>query len=689
LWLSVNDKFPLVKPSALTVRQALLLSLLLLTACQREHARRNVLLITLDTFRADRIGAHTPALARLAAEGVRFENADSPVPLTLPAHSSLLSALLPLHHGVRNNGAGAFPASRDTLAALLGRNGYRTGAFVSSFILDHRFGLARGFDRYDDDIARGAGESSGTFEAERRGGETVDRALAWLKQSDARPFGSAQGRPFFAWVHLYDAHAPYAPPAPYPQTYDGEIAYVDAQVARLLAAADRDKTIIVIAGDHGEALGEHGELTHGLLLYEPTLHVPLIIAAPSLPPRAVRGAVSTVDVATTIAALLGLKLDGNVDGKDALASPSNIIYAETEYPATLGWHSLASLRRGDEKLIAGTGAELFDLRGDPSESVDIATNDRRAVHTLGDALAQLRATAVAATPTTVDDETRRKLASLGYIAPAAAGEGMRDPRAMVAPFRRYEEAVAMINAGRAREAIAPLEQLVRDDPPNHVFRQTLAQALRQSGERDRALALYRQAVALAPSDADAWYNLASALQENGNAAEASAAIDEAAKRDPNRPELHNLRGVAKAQRGDLAAADAEFHAAIATDPHDARAWNNLGNLARDSGRLDDALAAYEKAIAVAPRYADALNGIGVVLTQQNRAHDALPYFDAALQSEPDLYEAQLNRAVALAVIGDRAAARDALQRLLARLPPGAEADSTRRAARALVTRISR
>ena len=245
-------------------------------------------------------------LSRLASEGVRFDAADSTVPLTLPSHATLLSGLLPLHHGVRNNGAGAFPADRDTLATLLARSGYRTGAFVGSFILDHRFGLARGFDRYDDEIRRSADEAAGSFEAERRGGEVVDRALAWLKQSDARPF--------FAWVHLYDAHAPYAPPAPYAQTYDGEIEYVDAQVARLLAAIDRTRTIVVIVGDHGESLGEHGEVTHGLLLYESTLHVPLIIAAPSLRPRVVREPVSTVDVAPTVADLAGLKFPGKIDG---------------------------------------------------------------------------------------------------------------------------------------------------------------------------------------------------------------------------------------------------------------------------------------------------------------------------------------------------------------------------------------
>ena len=283
-----------------------ILALFIVTCRETPHRPFNVLLITVDTFRADRLGGNTPALAGLAREGIRFDSADSPVPLTLPAHASLMSGLLPLHHGMRNNGVSAFPAARQTLATAFGSS-YRSGAFVGSFILDHRFGLDRGFERYDDEIVRNVTDSSGTFDAERRGGEVVDRALAWLRQNDARPF--------FAWVHLYDAHAPYAPPAPYPQTYDGEVAYVDAQVARLLAAVDRGNTIVVVVGDHGEALGEHGELTHGLLLYEPTLHVPMIIAAPSLSPRVIRTPVSTVDLAPTIASLAGIAFPA-VDGRD-------------------------------------------------------------------------------------------------------------------------------------------------------------------------------------------------------------------------------------------------------------------------------------------------------------------------------------------------------------------------------------
>jgi len=670
-------------------RSAAILVLSLLAAACRETPRRplNVLFITIDTFRADRLGAATPALNRVAREGVRFDAADSPVPLTLPAHASLLSGLLPLHHGLRNNGIGVFPADRETLPALFARAGYRTGAFVGSFILDHRFGLDRGFERYDDEIVRNVTDSSGTFDAERRGGEVIDRALTWLRQNDTRPF--------FAWVHLYDAHAPYAPPAPYPQTYDGEVAYVDAQVARLLAAIDRSTTIVVIAGDHGESLGEHGELTHGLLLYEPTLHVPMIVAAPSLAPRTIRAAVSTVDLAPTVASLAGVPFTKLVDGRDLTADlragreprPAPV-YAETQYPATFGWSELASMRMASAKFISAPAPELYDLARDPGEAVNVLTTERRAFHDLAARLDQLRSTAVASAPSTVDAETKAKLASLGYVAPAPSSTGTkRDPKSVAPLFRRFEEATSLINGGRARDAVAPLEQLVRDDPSNHVFRETLARALRQSGDAPRAIALYRQAVALAPNDADAWYNLAVALEESGNAREGAVALAEAAKRDPNRPEIHNIRGTALAEAGDLAGAEKEFRATINADPRNARAYNNLGNVLRAMNRDAEAGEAYRKAIEIAPRYADPLNGVGALLVAGGQAREAMPYFDSALQIAPDFYEAQLNRAIALQVAGDAGAAAAELQRLLARLPASRDYDPQRNAARTLLGRL--
>src|SRR5256885_2203004 len=232
-----------IHPSSL-IPHPLLIAIFLI-ACTRKPEHPNILLITLDTFRADRITARTPNLLNLAQSGTQYTQADAAAPLPLPSHATILSGVFPLHHGLRNNGAGAFPANRETLATIFSKAGYRTGAFVSAFVLDRRFGLARGFQTYDDEIARDPNDDAATLEAERRGGTTVDRALAWLRGADARPW--------FAWVHLYDAHAPYAPPPPYPQTYDGEVQYVDVQVGRLLSAIDREKTIVVVVGDHGES----------------------------------------------------------------------------------------------------------------------------------------------------------------------------------------------------------------------------------------------------------------------------------------------------------------------------------------------------------------------------------------------------------------------------------------------------
>ncbi|HEX3107667.1 MAG TPA: sulfatase-like hydrolase/transferase, partial [Thermoanaerobaculia bacterium] len=569
-------------------------------ACARERTHPNVLLLTLDTFRADRITANTPNLQKLASNSVRFTNADSPVPLTLPAHCSILSGELPLHHGVRNNGANGFPADRETLATVFAAAGYRTGAFVSSFVLDHRFGLQRGFEQYDDEIPRDATAEANTLEAERRGDVTVDRALAWLD------VGRTSARPWFAWVHLYDAHAPYAPPAPYPQTYDGEIAFVDAQVGRLLAAIDRKNTIVLVVGDHGESLGEHGELTHGLLVYEATLHVPMLLAAPDADPHEVKTPISSIDIAPTLAQLAGLKLNradgvvlplkGEPEAKD--------LYAESQYPTTFGWSALSAIRRGASKLISNR--ELYDLERDPNEKSNILPNDRRTFRALDTAMLEIRKSEAApSTQTTVDEETRRKLASLGYVAPSgAAPEGQHpDPVAMTPLFRQFEEATWALNGGRPKDAIAAFTKLVSADPRNPVFRESLGRGLRQVGDNEAAVRLYRESVAIAPNNADAWYNLAVSLQDAGHRDEAGIAIREAIRRDDKRPEVHNALGVALMVEGNAAGAEEEFRRTIALDPRNARAWNNLGNVLRATNRLDEARAAYAQSSNLAPNYA--------------------------------------------------------------------------------------
>ncbi|MBV9494308.1 MAG: sulfatase-like hydrolase/transferase [Acidobacteria bacterium] len=679
---------PPKKSSILNPQSSILLvALALLAACTKHEPRRaNVLLVTLDTFRADRLGSATPNLSALQAQGVRFESAESPVPLTLPAHASMLSGELPVRHGLRNNGSGVFPPDRHTLATALQRGGYRTGAFVSAFVLDHRFGLDRGFDTYDDAIARDPNATS-SFDAERRGGDTVDRALAWLRSS-------GDGRPFFAWVHLYDAHAPYAPPSPLPPTYDGEIAYVDAQVGRLLAAIDRANTIVVVIGDHGEALGEHGELTHGLLLYEPTLHVPWIVAAPDAKARSVREPVSSVDLAPTIASMVGIALpqsDGRDLSKSILAGdapPEADIYAETEYPSIFGWSGLAAMRHGSMKYIASPKPELYDVARDAGETRNILNDERRTYRDLSERLDKLRAAAPPARPSALDAEARAKLASLGYVAPPAlatpANGPLPVPVEMAPLFRAFEEATWATNAGRLPEAIAMLRPIVAKDPRNPVFRASLARALRQHGDRAAAIQLYQEAAAMNPDDPEIWYNLAVTLQEAGRVKEGAIAIQESLRRDPRRPEAHNALGIAHTAEGNFPAAEAEFAKAIDIDPHDARAFNNLGNVLRGTGRIDEAANAYERALALSPNYVDALNGMGVIEVQRDRPRDALRHFDRALQLAPKFYEAQLNRGIALQLAGENAAAAQQFRALLAELPAGSEFAEQRKAATALL-----
>jgi arylsulfatase A-like enzyme len=517
---------------------------------------------------------------------VRFEQAISAVPLTLPSHATILSGVLPLHHGLRNNGAGAFPTDRPTLATLFAGNGYRTAAFTGAFVLDHRFGLNRGFDVYDDEIPRDP-TLGDHLEAERRGDAVVDRALAWLGANDARPY--------FAWVHLYDAHFPYTPPPPY-QGYDGEIAFVDAQVQRLLDVVG-DDTIVVVAGDHGEALGEHGELTHGLLLYEPTLRVPLIVSGGGLKPRVVRTPVSLADVAPTIAALANLAMP-NTDGRDlALREERDVaqkdVYSETEYPTNFGWSALAAMRGGTFKYIASPQPELYDLAHDPHESRNVYADERRTMRALSASLDTLRATQKTTTPATIDAETMAKLASLGYVGgtpPVRAT--LANPAAMVPLFRKFEEATWATTAKRYDEAAATLSELVAKDPQNAVFRGSLAKVERLRGRADRAVALYRDAVAFAPDDPQGWYNLASAFQQAGDMTRAGEAAQEALRRDRDNTEAHNVLGIAYSAQGQPARALEEFQKALAIDPRNARAFNNVGNVALAMGRPAQAEEAY-------------------------------------------------------------------------------------------------
>lgn len=645
-------------------------------AAPREPA--SVLLVTLDTLRADRVGGWggpaglTPALDALARRGTVFEEALASVPLTLPSHATLFTGLEPPRHGVHDNGSYVLPADVETLATRLKADGYETGAFVGAYVLDRRFGLARGFDHYDDAIARNELGPS-VLESERRGGAVVDAALAWLRGRSGR---------VFAWAHLYDAHAPYDPPSPYKEThpgrpYDGEVAYVDACVGRLIeavrsrAANEGREPLVAIVADHGESLGEHGELTHGFFVYQSTLKIPFLLAGPGVPEGERRSGIArTADLFPTLLARLGVAAPPGLDGTDLLAgSPGREAYAESLYPATFGWSALHAFRNGPLKLIDAPRPELYDLAADPLEAHDLAPREPEAVARLRQALQAVRARARPASIAVLDGASEERLRALGYVAPAAALDAADDPSApdpkdRLASYRAFEEAVWAEARGETRAASAGLERLVREEPRNLAFRRSLAASLRREGRLAEAV----DALGLpgrGRDDAIAWHERAMALAQAGRMTEAEASERTALSLNPLLPEPHNHVGVLLARQGKAAEALAHFETAAALDPNNATSWNNRANALRALGRRDDARAAYEHAASLAPRDPDPLNGLGALAVEEGRPDAAAALFRRALELAPRMADARLNLAVALAQSGRHSEALAEIERLLA------------------------
>ena len=618
------------------------------------RVRPSVLLVTIDTLRADRVGAYggpaglTPNLDALAAGGAVFEEAVASVPLTLPAHATILSGLEPPHHGVRDNGTYVFPEGKETLATRLQAAGYATGAFMAAYVLDRRFGLARGFTRFDDAIDRRQ-EGASVLESERRCESVVASAEEWI---------GGQGGPYFAWVHLYDPHAPYDPPSPFREKhagalYDGEVAYTDACVGRLLEAARRPAAgnlVTVVLADHGESLGEHGERTHGFFVYQSTLRIPLIVAGPGVPARRVPGLARTADVTPTILRLLGLDPIPQADGMDLLAAGRpRESYAETWYPRSLGWAPLHSYRVGSLKLIDAPRPELYDLADDPGEQRDRSSADPAQVARLREALARARQGETSGARSASDPEVAERLRALGYVttgpAPAASDKALADPKDRIARWQRFEEGTWAEGRGDLASAIASFRQLVADEPTNATFRRSLAAALRKSGNARAASDALGALETLAPDDPLAWHEAAVSFAEAGKVDEAVRAERRAITLGPGLPELHNHLGILLARGGDMPGALEAFATATRLDPNNARAWNNQANTLRALGQPARAAEAYRTAARLAPRDPDPRNGLGVMAVESGDLETAGALFREILAASPELHESRMNLAV--------------------------------------------
>lgn len=649
----------------------------------RVSAPLNVLLITIDTLRADRVGRGlTPAIDAVAARGRSFTTVRATAPLTLPSHVSLMTGTIPPVHGVRENGV-VFAGKVPTLARIFKDAGYRTGAFVGAYVLNRRFGLSDGFDVYDDEVRRDVARPE-QLQAERPGGEVVDAALAWLP---------VDGAPFFLWVHMYDPHAPYTPPPEFlaraaGNAYDGEVAYADAQVGRLMEAlAARGlagSTIVAITSDHGEALGEHGEETHGMLVYDSTLRVPLVVATPWSAPGG-DGALTPdpqpkplIEVAPALLRLAGLAVPGALCGH-LLDRPGDNIersvqcdsYAESRYPRQAGWHALSALSERQWKLVRSSVAELYDVEKDPRELQDVAAQHPAVVQAMSAALGALQVTG--GPEAAVAPEAAERLRALGYASGSSAiisdDPAAPNPAREIAAWTAFERALAQLQSGQASTAAAALKRLSDRYPDAPVFHTTYAQALKDAGDPRAAVRVYKAAVARWPNDPAMFHDLAVAAREAGDTAEALRAEQAALALDSTSAMARNGLGLLHADAGRSAEAAVEFERATAQDPTNPSYWTNLGNARAALSDRGGAERAYGKALELDAEFADALNGLGTIFVQSARASAAVPLFERALRRDPQLHEARLNLGIAYQESGQRDKAVETYQEVLKKTPP--------------------
>ena len=719
--------FPVRVRVSAGVVAAVLVSLAGVGACGRAaHGPANVLVITLDTLRADRVGsygyaaARTPVLDALAARGARFASATTTTPLTLSAHTSLFTGTWPTTHGVRDNTGFYVDDAVTTLAEVLKGRGYRTGGFVGGFVLDARWGIAQGFDHYFDDFDLSEDVGPGLDAIQRPGAEVVDAATTWLKQP-----GTA---PFFAWVHLYDAHTPYAAPAEFarqfPDTRDGaynaEVAYADSQVGRLLAALEADgrldNTIVVLLSDHGEQLGEHREQSHGFFVYDASVQVPLIIAGPGVTTRVVPDQVRIIDVMPTVLDLAGIEVPAAVQGaslRPALEGERQTLlaFSESWYPRFhYGWSELRAVRDGRYKFILAPRRELYDVVADPGELNNLAPTEAARADTLERALRALVAQTTRAEaskgPQPVDAVAEQRLRALGYVGGSSAvnlvERPRRDPKDAIELYNLLQLAGTDSEMARYDEAARKVQQALAVDPDIIEAHSRLGNIYAKAGKHAEAAAAYQRALAIDAEHLLSTYNLALAYRALGKIDEAIVGFERSQQLDPRNGRAHFQLGDIYMQRGEPAKALEVLTRGLALDVDRApflvklaeahlelkqfddaeralteaitlradvpRGQYNLALVLEQRGRGADARAAYEVEVAKNPKNYGAQFNLAKLLLKDGRLADATARFRAAVEARPEFAEGYLYLAKALLDGDDLPGAQKAAQDGLARKP---------------------
>ncbi len=653
----------------------LILALGLLAGCGRGGGRDaaappNVLLITVDTLRPDALGwiggqNETPAIDRLAREGFAFPAAVAPVPLTLPSHTSLMTGLNPPRHGVRDNGQ-IVPATLTTLASRLREHGYHTAAFVSGFTLKSEFGLDHGFDHYDDHLAEGV---EGWLE--RRAAETTAAALAHLQQAP---------EPWFLWVHYYDPHDPYAPPGafvrPGPRgAYDGEVAYTDAAIARLrsgLEARAGHALITVFTSDHGESLGEHEENGHGVFIYDTTVVVPLVFHAPGRI-DAGRGAWSPrlIDVAPTLLGLLGLPplpdADGVALGPALAVRPPDPppAYVESRMSSiAYGWAPLSGWREEGWKYIQAPRPELYDLRADPGESVNLYETESARARRMARQLRDAMPAATAASQSVEDPELLERLRALGYLGAGrrevAVPDDAPDPKDRSEERRLLEVAEGHLRAGEFERALRLFEEVLRREPDNRFANLRAGIAHLKAGDPEAAIPRLRHSVRLDPEQAESRFALADALSRTGRVDEAIEQWLETVRLQPRRVAGWANLGTLLARAAQPARAREALARAFALDPDHAGILASIVILDRSLGTAAETVAMLQATAAERGPEFRHHAALGLLLVGTGDMAEARPWLEQARPGQHGFAEARWQLAIILAYRGELEPARAAL-----------------------------
>ena len=656
----------------------------------------NIVIVTADTLRADRLPSYgyarikTPHLDRMAAEGTVFEQAQTVIPLTLPAHSSMFTGTYPMYHGVRDNGGYYLGEDRQTLAETLRDQGYATGAFIAAFVLDGRWGLDQGFDRYFDDFDFNKYERIALDTVQRRGDEVLETGLEWMSE--------VKDGPFFSWLHFYDIHTPHDPPEPYLSQvqgypwarYDGEIVFVDHLMGRLQSWLEEndlaDDTAVVFIGDHGESLGQHEEMTHGFFIYDATMHVPFILKTPYRQiPRGGRIAaqVSTIDLMPTLLELVGVAAPHEVQGSSLVplltgeADDLGLIrYSESLYPRHhYGWAELKSLRNGRLHYIAAPRPELYDVREDPRQEKNLADERPGQVSQLqaqlDDIFERYSLEGVEnQTPVSLDADTQAQLAALGYLGGPSKikvdpDKPLADPKDKIHLFNLIKEAGSDSSEDRVDEAFAKIERVLDEDPgileaynikgnlqvkkgeSEQAIRSYqealgrdseykpalfgLATTYKELGRLDDAATGFERVIELDDRDNRAFFMLAQVRAEQKSFRQALDILERAVETGSERAPAHNLMAECYIGLEDLERAEGEVRKALEMNPTLPTAYYNLALIHEGRDQFSQAVTAYEQELEHVPKDFKTHFNLGKLYGQLGNQQKMIDHFERSVE----------------------------------------------------------